>query len=171
MESAWEETLPDGVVEFVRRNELQTLLEFLYQLVTNVIIPVVLAVFFMGRLLAVFQWFGRLVVPQKAGVRYRDAKIKYRQGKREEALEEWTNLKKFGPAYLSRAVHALYVEANPQKAMKIIRLAKEAKVRVQLYQVDKILDDAKALQNGVTQTMLDMNARLAKQEYLGIAFD
>lgn len=170
MESvAFDSILPEWISNYIRDNDLQALHVFVYHLSTNIIIPGCLAVFLLGGLLSFLQWFGRIIVPPKARVRYRDAKLKYQNGKRKEAIKEWNRLTKFGPAYLSRAVHALYVEGNPQEAMRIIRLAKEAQVTAKLYQVSRIQDDAKALQNGASKKMMELNAQLFKQEYLGIA--
>jgi hypothetical protein len=99
--------------------------------------------------------------------RYQAAKQLYRRGKREQALHHWAELKDFGPAYLSLATHALYVEHDSMKALGIIRQAKERKVRININQVNMIRMDAKALQIGGNATMVDMNATMAKQDHLG----
>jgi len=75
----------------------------------------------------------------------------------------------FGPAYLSLATHALYVEYNPEKTLAIIRRAKQEKVRINISQVDMIRKDAKALESaGSLRVMIEINGRMARQDHLGI---
>ena len=157
-----------SVVRFVEQHSLEALPGFLLGVGRNMILPIAIVVCTFGGLVSTLRWIGRFIVPPPARDRYRQAKKWYRRGQQKEALKEWESLKKFGPAYLSRATHALYVQFDPQQALGILRTAKEEKVKIQLKQVEMIKLDAKAVQAGGNATMLDMNARLAKQEHLGV---
>ena len=157
-----------SIIRLIEKHSLMTLPNFLGRLARDVLFPAVVTVCAVGGGASVLHWFWRLIVPPPSKDRYRQAKKWYRQGQRKEALKEWTFLRKFGPAYLSRATHALYVELDPQQALGILRVAKEQKVRIQLNQVEMIKLDAQALQAGGNVSMVDMNSRLAKQEHLGV---
>lgn len=141
---------------------------FLYQVSRDLIFPIAVALCAFGGLASILHSIWRFIVPPPATDRYRHAKKLYRSGQRKQALKEWAALKKFGPAYLSRATHALYVELDPQQALGILRMAKEEKVKIQLKQVEMIKMDANALQAAGNATMIDLNGRLAKQEHLGV---
>jgi hypothetical protein len=140
---------------------------FAYYFASELLIPWFLGLWALGTMATILYRFWRTIVPPSLAHRYQTAKQLYRRGKREQALHHWAELKDFGPAYLSLATHALYVEHDSMKALGIIRQAKERKVRININQVNMIRMDAKALQIGGNATMVDMNATMAKQDHLG----
>lgn len=157
-----------SILRFIEENSLMALPSLLWRIGRDLVFPAVVGLFAFGGMATVLHYLWRFIIPPPATDRYREAKKLYRIGKQKAALKEWTSLRKFGPAYLSRATHALYVELDPQQALGILRVAKKQQVRIQLNQVEMIKLDAQALQGGGNVTMLDMNARLAKQEHLGV---
>ena len=157
------------VLDWIDENNLHALPKFLIHFSRFLVFPTFIAIFAVTGLLSVLRSFGQIVVPIPYTKRYLRAKDLYGTGNHKEALQMWEKLEKFGPAYLSRATHALYVEHNPQQALGILRKAKEKKVRIVLKQVDMIKMDAMALQSGAGINMIDMNARFAKQEHLGVS--
>lgn len=156
------------VLRVIDEHSLLALPHFLYGVGRDFLFPLVVGLFAFGGGAAILHTIYRFIIPPPAKDRYRQAKKLYRLGQPQQALQEWTSLRHFGPAYLSRATHALYVELDPQQALGILRVAKEQQVRIQLKQVEMIKLDAQALQAGGNTTMIDMNARLAKQEHLGV---
>lgn len=155
-------------LRWLEENNMDSLPNFFSHFTRNAIFPVLIAVFAFSGLASVIQTITQFVIPRTHTERYIRAKSLYRTGQHKEALKEWEKLETFGPAYLSRATHALYVDLNPQQTLGILRMAKEKKVKIQLKQVEMIKMDAKVLQSGAGVTMIDMNGRLAKQEHLGI---
>jgi hypothetical protein len=166
---AHEAPLIGSILRYIEENSLMSLPNFLWRVARDVVFPMLLGLVALGGAASVLERFWHAIIPLPANDGYRQAKKLYRLGQRKEALEQWTSLRKFGPAYLSRATHALYVEFDPQEALGVLRVAKEQQVRIQLMQVEMIKLDAQALQAGGNVSMIDMNARLAKQEHLGVS--
>lgn len=156
------------VLLWIEKYNLDALPNFFSHFTRNVIFPLLIAIFAFTGLGSILRNMMHLVIPPPYSERYLQAKNLYQAGKHKEALKEWEKLDKFGPAYLSRATHSLYVEFNPQQALGILRLAKEQKVKIVLKQVEMIKMDCQVLQSGAGVTMIDMNGRLAKQEHLGV---
>ncbi len=156
-------------MRWIEENSLLELPTFLLQIGRHVLFPILIAFFAFGGLTSVLQKIWHLFFPPPPTGRYRHAKKLYRSGEHQAALKVWESLKKFGPAYLSRATHALYVELDPQQALGILRVAKERQVKIHLKQVETMKLDAQALQSSGNIVMIDMNARLAKQEHLGVS--
>jgi lipopolysaccharide biosynthesis regulator YciM len=101
----------------------------------------------------------------------------YRKGRVAEALRDWTRLDQYGPAYLSRVCHAIYMQQphDTKEGRCILRQAQQLQLEkgsaiklLPTKEVQKMKLDAQAIVNG-NLMMVDMNARLAKQEYLGVA--
>lgn len=166
-----EAPLLGSILWFLEEQDLLVLPAFLWQLARDIVtFPPLVAVITLVILSPFLYRFWRLVVPLSAKDRYRNAKELYRRGKQVRALKEWSQLDNFGPAYLSLATQAMYVEYDAMKALGVIRKAKEKRVRINLAQANMIRMDAKSLQQGGGNVaMLDMNARTAKQDHLGIA--
>jgi hypothetical protein len=157
------------ILQIIEEHSLTYLPKFLYHVGRDLVLPVLVALFALGGLATFGFQLWRIIVPCSASERYLAAKNLYRRGKRREALNGWAELKNFGPAYLSLATHALYVEHDPLKALGFIRKAKEHKVRINITQVNIIRMDAKALEIGGNLAMVEMNARMAKEDHLGVA--
>jgi hypothetical protein len=193
-----------SVLNYVERHdELLTLPTFFWRFAVDFALPVTVGVAAFAACLEFLHRHGILVVPRSLSsssssssslsthphVRYRHAKSLYRRGKIDQALQEWSDVartQRYGPAYLSRAAHAIYVQGQPQEGLRILREAQQQQSQPQSQpqtsdknnhtklkhfsskQVQLMKMDAQAIANG-DATMVDLNARLAKQEFLGVA--
>jgi hypothetical protein len=188
-----------SVLDYVERHdELWTLPIFFWRFAVDFLLPVTVGVTVFGASLEFLHRHGILVVPRlflsssflsstHPHVRYRHAKSLYRRGKIDQALTEWSDIartQRYGPAYLSRAAHAIYVQDQPQEGLRILREAQQQQqpqsqtsdknhsnhTKLKHFsskQVELMKMDAQAIANGDT-TMVNLNARLAKQEFLGV---
>eukprot|EP00934_Nitzschia_sp_Nitz4_P008350 Nitzschia sp. Nitz4//scaffold71_size96697//92910//93422//NITZ4_004713-RA/size96697-processed-gene-0.53-mRNA-1//-1//CDS//3329557301//8340//frame0 len=161
--------LLEVILRFIDNRSLLSLPDLLFDVGRKLVFPALVALFLTGTCVSTLKATWKVIVPPSLPVRYRDARRLYSSGNVTRALKDWARLEQYGPAYLSRATHALYVDLDPSQALAILRQAKEKRVRIQLNQVKMIQLDAKAIQAGSNVTMIDFNARLAKQEHLGIA--
>ena len=86
-----------------------------------------------------------------------------------EAIKAWSShdLDSYGPSYMSRACHELYVKNEPVKAVTILKEAEERKVPIDEKQVKQIKSDVLAVLNG-NSIMIKTNATLAKEQHLGV---
>jgi hypothetical protein len=163
-----------AVANWVRSQDMADLPGFMYDLMKNFILPMILVLCCLGSVGKVLKQGYRFVIPPKLHVRHKEAIILYRKGHVAEALRDWTTrLDQYGPAYLSRACHAIYILHDTQEGLRILRraqqlqLEKGSSMKLATKEVTKMKLDAQAIANG-NLLMVDMNARLAKQEYLGI---
>jgi hypothetical protein len=67
----------------------------------------------------------RYFPPPKPYVLHSEALAFYRKGRVAEALRDWTRLDQYGPANLSRASHAIYVQQphDTKEGLRILRCA------------------------------------------------
>lgn len=156
------------LLRYIERNSLRALPKVLWDVGTTLVVPVLSAILVGSIVSSIVQRLWRIFFPLRDSDRYNIAKKLYMRGRKQQALKEWSRLVEYGPAYLSRATHALYMEGNPQKAIDILGTAKEQKVLIQIKPLELIRLDAQALKAGGNIAMIDFNARLAKQEHLGV---
>jgi hypothetical protein len=162
-----------AVANWVRSQDMAELPGFLYDFIKNFVLPLIVAFFCLGSVWKVLKQFYRVLLPPKPHVRHSEAVTLYRKGHIPEALRDWQRLDQYGPAYLSRACHAIYIQHDTKEGLRILRQAQQlqleqgSSIKLPTKEVQKMKLDAQAIANG-NLIMVDMNARLAKQEYLGI---
>jgi hypothetical protein len=158
--------------EFTDTYGVSDLAPFFIHYVRTVLLPVGIICLSAAGALKVFHGFFRMVVPKPLPKRYDEIKSMYRKGHREQALHEWKQAQPtYPPAILSRACHDIYVLHRPKSGMDLLQellLLKSKEATDYLKEVQNMKADALAIHNGNSR-MVDMNARIAKQEYLGIA--
>ena len=165
--------LSRAIVDWVRSQDMAVLPGFLWDLLKNFILPMIVLLCCLGSVGKVLKQGYRYVWPPPLYVCHKEAMARYRKGQIEEALRDWNRLDQYGPAYLSRACHAIYIQHDTQQGLCILRQAQQlqylkgSSIQLPTKEVTKMKFDAQAIANG-NIIMVDMNARLAKQEYLGI---
>lgn len=142
----------------------------------NIIGPFLIGLFCIIATYQVFKKIERLIFPPPPHIRYEEAINDYRSGKVREALKEFERLYRkdgYSKAVLSLAAHEIYVANAPMEGLRILRESSLPNkqgtviVKVPTKAMKSMQDDAKAILEGDT-IMVDMNARLAKQQYLGV---
>ena len=177
-------TLAWAIEEALRRYDWADLPGFLLSFFHTFLFPAIAALLGLVVAYKISQLVWRIIFPLPARTRHLQAKKLYREGKTLQALHEWTTLSRYPTAYLSRACHEIYVMHNCVEGLAILRQAE----RIQLEEEDpsakgrrrrrlpfqvpsKITQsmklDAQAIAQG-NEIMVDMNARVFKQEYLGV---
>jgi hypothetical protein len=166
---------------------MKLVLGLCYTLIGPILLSVLSIVTTYQLLKKIEQW----IAPPPPQRRYEDAIGLYQSGKVREALRVFTTLQqkdKYGNAILSLAAHEIYVSNNPIEGLRILQDAtkpppppiipssqpKEGRGKhtrimrnISRRSMQSMQDDAKAIMAG-NSNMVDMNARLAKQQYLGI---
>jgi hypothetical protein len=164
-----------AVANWVRSQDMAELPGFMYALIQNLVLPLIVLLCCLGSIWKMMKKSYRYFLPPKHYVLHSEAMALYRKGRVSEALRDWTRLDQYGPAYLSRACHVIYMQQPPDtnEGLRILRqaqqlqLTKGSAIKLPTKEVQKMKLDAQAIVNG-NLLMVDMNARLAKQEYLGI---
>ena len=160
-------------MEWVRSQDMADIARFFWDLMTNFLLPMIVLLCCLGSIGNVLKQGYRYVFPPSLHTLQKEAVVLYRKGHTVEALRDWTRLDQYGPAYLSRACHAIYIQHDTKEGLCILRQAQELQlekgsaIKLPTKEVTKMKLDAQAIANG-NLIMVDMNARLAKQEYLGI---
>jgi hypothetical protein len=162
-----------AVANWVRSQDMADLPVFLYDLLNNFVLPMIITLACLGTAWKMLKQVYRYFLPPKPHALYSQAVALYRKGRVPQALRDWTKLDQYGPAYLSRACHAIYIQHDTKEGLRILRQAQQLQlekgcaIQLPTKEVQKMKLDAQAIANG-NFLMVDMNARLAKQEYLGI---
>lgn len=160
------------VIEKYELHDPAQVLEACKHLGQDVILPVLLGILSLVATYKVMKAIERLLFPPPPRARYQEAFELYQQGHVRPALKAFGKLQrqdKFAKATLSLAVHEIYVAGDAAAGMRILRKAKTLyNMQLPPKTVASIQEDAKAIQDG-NASMVKMNARMAKQEYLGIA--
>jgi hypothetical protein len=157
--------------EFFEANPPSSLPGFLVGVFVNVGVPLAIAVASFGGSVKLYRTIWCYMVPPDAAARHKDAQALYlRPGHTLEAVEAWSRNDTYGPSVLSRACHEIYVQWRPQEGLKILKEAQARGVELETskQQVEGMKLDANAILQG-NKLMVDMNARLAKEEFLGMA--
>ena len=161
----------------VREMNLEELPTFLYDFFHDFILPLaILLICFAGFLKLLLRLY-RLIIPPPPKQRHAEIKLLYRKGYTKQALKEWErDLPTYPPSILSRACHEIYIRPtqNPKAGIDLLSTflkntddVKTREKKEYIRQAQNMKSDAIAIQHG-NERMVDMNARLAKQEYLGI---
>lgn len=131
------------------------------------ILPIGIAVSVVGGVTKLLARLKKLINPPPPRIRHEEAKFAYAKGRVDAALVEWSALKDYGPSYLSRACHEIYVNHKPKAGLQILKEARDRGIGLNKKAVESMKDDSKAIESNHT-IMVDMNARTAKQDYLGV---
>jgi hypothetical protein len=153
----------------IDKNEYLTVVWMLLQRVVG---PVVLGLISLGLVYNTMRriyntWWN----PPPVRMRYRHAVQLYQEGRVREALKAFQKLSsqdRYGLAVLSLAAHDIYVGKSPSEGLRRLREARMEGVSMPKRAMSAMQDDAKAMQEDGNDRMIEMNARMAKQEYLGI---
>jgi hypothetical protein len=137
----------------------------------NVISPIVFGLLGLIITYKLMKAMDRLLFPPPAYTRYQEALELYQQGHVRPALKAFETLQrddKYVKAALSLAVHEIYMAGDAAEGIRILRKAKTVHgMSLPQNLVASMQDDAEAIQDG-NSIMMKMNARMAKQEYLGV---
>lgn len=168
------------------RYAFDDLARFVSDLLRNVVVPLAVAIFLFVVGVVVVGHVYRRFVPPPPRQRHEEIKILYRKGYSERAVAQWErDLPEYPPAMLSRACHEIYVEGNPEAGMAALSALRDAtekpggngtaistarrrEMSRWTKQIQSMESDALAIGNGNVR-MVDMNARLAKLEHLGVS--
>lgn len=75
---------------------------------------------------------------------------------------------RYGKAVLSLAVHEIYVAGSPTEGLRLLKEARSKGLQIVPATTINILqEDAKSIMGG-DAVMVELNAKMAKQDYLGI---
>jgi hypothetical protein len=154
--------------DYFRRNDISELPWFLLRFGQNVLLPLGIAIIAFGGSIKLLHRLLRYVLPPPPHTFHDEAKTMYRRGLVQEAVTAWSQLEPYGPSYMCRACHEIYVAGNPKLGMEILEQAQQQRgVQIKKKEIEAMKEDARAILHG-SAVMVDMNTRLAKQEYLGI---
>jgi hypothetical protein len=156
--------------EFFEANPPSSLPGFLVGVLVNVGVPLAIAIASFGGSVKLFRKVWCYMIPPTVAVRHKHAQALYhRPGHTLEAVEAWSRNDTYGPSVLSRACHEIYVQWRPQEGLKILKDAQARGVEFEnsKQQVEGMKQDASAILQG-NKLMVDMNARIAKEQFLGI---
>jgi hypothetical protein len=156
------------IVDRYELNSTRAVMRMVLGLCYYVIGPLLLGLLGVVTTYQILKRIERILLPPPVLIRYEEAIDQYRRGKVREALKEFRRLQRkdgYGPAVLSLAAHEIYVSHAPAEGLRILR---EANAKVPAKPMKSMQEDARAILAG-NAVMVDMNARLAKQQYLGIS--
>jgi hypothetical protein len=157
------------LIDFFEANPPSGLPGFLVGVFVKVGVPLAIAVASFGGSVKLYRNIWCYMVPPEAAVGHKDAQALYLQpGYTLEAVHAWSRNDTYGPE--PRACHEIYVHWQPQEGLKFLKEAQAQRVefKTSIQQVEEMKLDASAILQG-NKLMVDMNARLAKEELLGMA--
>jgi len=153
---------------FLEDTSFYDLMEVFRSVGQNLLFPLVMSILTIISLTKIGSALKRRISPPPPHVLHHEAKLLYRKGYRKAALQQWKLLTDYAPAYLSRAAHFIYVDGRVQEGLDVLQEARSHKVpRMPKRRREALQMDAEAILSG-NGHMVDMNAPVAKQEYLGI---
>ncbi len=159
------------IIDQYQLDDVNAVMNLVLGICYNIIGPILLGVLSIITTYQVLKRIERILLPPPPHVRYEEAITYYRSGKVREALKEFKTLQqkdKYGKAVLSLAAHEIYVVNAPAEGLRILReSSQQGLVKVPTKPMKSMQEDAKAIMAG-NAVMVDMNARLAKQQYLGV---
>ena len=144
--------------------------EFFLHFSRQFILPLAMAVCVFGGFAKLTWALKRWIVPPPPPELHQEALAEYRRKKPKQALKGWTFLAEkhnYVPSVLALACHEIYVTRDTKKGLEILQQAQKRGVKLPKQQCQSFVLDAKAIAQG-NLIMVDMNAKLAKQDYLGI---
>jgi hypothetical protein len=157
--------------DFVEDADWQNVPHLLLAFLREWILPIAIALAAMGGSAKLMATIQRYMFPPSHNIRHHDAMSLYSKGKVTDALREWTSMEEYGPSCLSRACHAIYVQGQPTQGMQLLKEAQAngcLKGKKDKGAMESMTFDAQAILQG-NAVMVDMNARFAKQEHLGVS--
>ena len=140
------------------------------KLAVDILLPVMVGIMCLAISFNFLKTVGRWIFPPPLHTQHKEAIDLYRGRKIREALKALELLQRkraYGPAVLSLAAHEIYVVGAPGEGLRLLREARKMGLAVPKGPMDTMQEDAKAILDG-NSVMVEMNARLAKQEYLGL---
>jgi hypothetical protein len=158
--------------EFFVNYDVQDVPYLLWGFLREWIVPIAVGLVVVGGSAKGMATLQRYMFPPSHRTRHHDALSMYSKGKVTDALREWSTLQEcYGPSCLSRACHAIYVQGQPQQGMQLLTDAQAKGIltgRNDKQTIESMTFDAQAILQG-NAVMVDMNARFAKQEHLGVS--
>lgn len=118
--------LAKGLDELIKSLTELDLMQFLWAVSRDVVLPVGVTLFAIGGLLNAFQKIFRWLYPPPPHIRHKEIRRMYQDGYIQQALDEWNGMIKpkneggygytwYGPAYLCLACHEIYVMGTNSK--------------------------------------------------------
>jgi hypothetical protein len=170
MVSSTNSALAMALTDFFDRNDIFDLPWVLVRFARTSILPLSIAIIAFGGSIKVLDRILKYLIPPPPRVHHDAAMTLYRRGFVQEALTAWSQLEPYGPSYMCRACHEIYVAGgDPKVGIEILEQAQQTQgmLKRNKKEMESMKEDARAMLLG-NAVMVDMNARLAKQEYLGL---
>ena len=164
------------LIETTRSWKLEDIPNFLLAFLKDFIVPIAIVLICIAGFLKLLIRIYRLIIPYPPPIRHQQIQKLYRTGSTHQALFEWKrDLSTYPPAILARACHEIFVKLQPQQGLEILDFilkkedtySKTKDGKRYFKQAENMKSDALAIQHGNVR-MVDMNARLAKEEFLSV---